>query len=104
MAATSTETVHGVCNLCEASCGVLLTVERRPDGDRVTGIRGNPDDPLSRGHICPKGTALADIHADPDRLKRPLRRVGDRWEEIGWDEAIRLAVDGLADVQAEQGD
>ncbi len=111
MAATSTETVHGVCNLCEAICGVLLTVERRPGnegGDRVTGIKGNPADPLSRGHICPKGTALADVHADPDRLRRPVRRIGSgpdaRWEEIGWDEAIELAVTGLADVQAQHGD
>ena len=116
MAATSTETVHGVCNLCEAVCGVLLTIERRPlaeGGDQVTGIRGNPDDPLSRGHICPKGTALADIHADPDRLRKPIRRVGPRlgsttdeearWEEIGWGEAIELAVTGLADVQDQYG-
>ena len=105
-------TERGVCNLCEAICGLLLTVE---DG-RVTAIRGNPDDPLSRGHICPKGTALADLHEDPDRLRRPLRRVpsspaGDdpsssgeaRWEEIGWDEALELAVDGLARVQDEHG-
>jgi anaerobic selenocysteine-containing dehydrogenase len=104
MAAPTTETVPGVCNLCEAICGVLLTVERRPEGDRVTGIRGNPDDPLSRGHICPKGTALADIHADPDRLQRPIRRIGDRWEEIGWGEALELAVTGLADVQDAHGD
>lgn len=109
MAATSTEhsptteTRHGVCNLCEAVCGLLITVE---DG-QVTGIRGNPDDPLSRGHICPKGTALADVHADPDRLRRPVRRIGSgadaRWEEIGWDEAIELAVTGLADVQDAHG-
>ena len=107
MAATTTETTHGVCNLCEASCGLLLTIERSPGGDRVTGIRGNPADPLSRGHICPKGTALADIHTDPDRLTRPVRRVGRgpeaRWEEIGWDEAIALAVAGLADVQDAHG-
>jgi anaerobic selenocysteine-containing dehydrogenase len=43
------------------------------------------------------------VHADPDRLRRPVRRVrggpdGDRWEEIGWDEAVRYAVDGLADT------
>src|SRR6476661_2511555 len=99
----ATETVHGVCNLCEAVCGVLLTIERSPGGDTVTGIKGNPDDPLSRGHICPKGTALGDIHADPDRLRRPIRRVGDRWQEIGWDEAIELAVTGLADVQDAHG-
>jgi anaerobic selenocysteine-containing dehydrogenase len=98
-----TQTKHGVCNLCEAICGLLVTVE---DG-RVTRIRGNPDDPLSRGHICPKGTALADVHEDPDRLRRPLRKVRfdgtTRWEEIGWDEALALAVDGLARVQDEHG-
>lgn len=82
----------GVCNLCEAICGLEITLE---DG-RVTGIRGNPADPLSRGHICPKGTALADIHADPDRLRRPVRRAGDSWEEIGWDQALDLVADGLA--------
>ncbi len=93
-------TTHGVCNLCEAMCGLLLTLE---DG-RVTGARGNPDDPLSRGHICPKGTALGDLHADPERLRRPVRRTPDgRWEELGWDEAIAYAVTGLADVQARHG-
>ena len=69
----------------------------------MTGIRGNPDDPLSRGHICPKGTALADIHADPDRLRRPVRRVGDEWQEIGWDEALDLVADGLAGAINEHG-
>jgi anaerobic selenocysteine-containing dehydrogenase len=91
-----TETVLGACNLCEAICGVLLTVERRPDGDRVTGIRGNPDDPLSRGHICPKGVALADIHADPDRLRRPVRKVDGEWVETTWDDALDLVADNLA--------
>lgn len=89
----------GVCNLCEAICGLELTVT---DG-RVTGIRGNPDDPLSRGHICPKGTALADIHADPDRLRRPVRRVGNDWLEITWDEALDRVADGLARAIDEHG-
>ena len=82
----------GVCNLCEAICGLEITV----DDGRVTGVRGNPADPLSRGHICPKGVALGDIHADPDRLRRPVRRDGDSWTEIGWDEAFDLVADGLA--------
>ncbi len=104
-----TQTKHATCNLCEAMCGLLLTVEDRPGGPTVTGIRGNPEDPLSRGHICPKGTALADIYEDPDRLRRPVRRIRasnggeDRWEEIGWDEAIELALTGLSDVQEHHG-
>ena len=63
----------GVCNLCEAICGLEITL----DGGRVAGVRGNADDPLSRGHICPKGVAIGDIHADPDRLRRP-RSAGTR--------------------------
>lgn len=86
----------GVCNLCEAICGLELTIE---DG-AVTGVRGNKDDPLSRGHICPKGVAIADIYSDPDRLRRPIRRVGSgataQWEEISWDEAFDEVADGLA--------
>jgi anaerobic selenocysteine-containing dehydrogenase len=86
----------GVCNLCEAICGLELTIEK----GEVTGIRGNPDDPLSRGHICPKGVAIADIYTDPDRLKHPVRRIGTgdaaRWEEISWDEAFDLVADGIA--------
>ncbi len=101
------------CNLCEAICGLELTLT---DGE-VTGIRGNPEDPLSRGYICPKGVALADVYDDPDRLRRPIRRVpsagpGPRstdratdpeWEEIGWDEALDLVADGLAEAVNRHG-
>lgn len=87
------------CNLCEAICGLKLTVQ----GGRVTDVRGDPDDPLSRGHICPKGTALPDLHADPDRLKRPLRRVGQTWEELDWDEALDYVAARLRAVRDEHG-
>ena len=55
---------HRACNLCEAICGLEIRLE---DG-RVASIRGDRDDPLSRGHICPKAVALQDLHHDPDRL------------------------------------
>ena len=87
------------CNLCEAICGLKFTVQ----GGRVTDVRGDPDDPLSRGHICPKGTALPDLHADPDRLKRPLRRVGQTWEELAWDEALDYVAAQLRAVSDEHG-
>ncbi len=90
----------GVCNLCEAICGLEVTVEGEGARARVTAIRGNPADPLSRGYICPKGVALADVQADPDRLRAPVRRVGAgadaEWVEIGWEEALDLVADGLA--------
>jgi len=87
------------CNLCEAICGLELTLT---DG-KVTGVRGNPADPLSRGYICPKGVALADVYDDPDRLRRPLVRRGDDWEEVGWDEALDLVADRLAATIREHG-
>ena len=94
---------RGVCNLCEAICGLLLTVEDTPDGPRVTDVRGDPDDPLSRGHICPKGVALPDLHEDPDRLRRPVRRTADGWREVGWDEALDLVATRLAAAVNDHG-
>ncbi len=71
------------CNLCEAICG--LEIEH--DGERVLKIKGDPLDPLSQGHICPKAVALKDIHEDPDRLRRPVKRTARGWEEISWQAA-----------------
>ena len=87
------------CTLCEAMCGLVITTE----GDRVTDIRGDADDPLSRGHICPKAVALQDVHTDPDRLRQPMKRVGDQWVPISWNEALRKAVAGIRRVQSAHG-
>lgn len=72
------------CHICEANCGVLMTVE---DG-KVTKVTGNPDHVLSEGYICPKATAIPDIQNDPDRLRAPVKKVGDEWEEISWEQAL----------------
>ena len=88
------------CNLCEAICGLEITVEN----GAITDLRGDPDDPFSRGHICPKGNALIDLHADPDRLRTPLRRAGDGWEPIAWDAAYDLVARRLKDVIDRHGD
>ncbi len=72
------------CHICEANCGVLMTVE---DGV-VTKVTGNPDHVLSEGYICPKATAIPDIQNDPDRLRSPIKKVGDEWEDISWDQAL----------------
>ena len=81
----SREVVHTkTCPLCEAMCGLKVSVE----GDVVTKIRANQDDVWSRGYICPKGTTLGELHADPDRLRAPLVRRGDAFVEVGWAEAF----------------
>ncbi|MGE0791488.1 MAG: molybdopterin-dependent oxidoreductase [Sandaracinaceae bacterium] len=90
---------HRSCPLCEAMCG--LAVET--DGNEVRSVRGDPDDPLSRGYICPKGPALAVLHADPDRLRTPMIREGDRFREASWDEALDRAASGIVDVQRRHG-
>ena len=95
----STATHFRTCNLCEAMCGLAIEHE----GDRIVAIRGDRDDVFSQGHICPKGPALAQLHSDPDRLRRPLRRSGDGWREIGWDEALDAAAEGIHRLQIEHG-
>jgi anaerobic selenocysteine-containing dehydrogenase len=93
------ETHFRTCNLCEAMCGIAIRVE----GGRIASIRGDDDDPFSRGHICPKAVALQDLHEDPDRLRHPLRRRGNDWEEISWDEALAEAADRLTAIQKAHG-
>ena len=87
------------CNLCEAMCGVRIETE----GDRVVSIRGDEADPFSQGYICPKATALGDIHHDPDRLRRPLKRSGTRWHEISWDEALDETAARIHQIRSEHG-
>ena len=89
----------GTCTICDATCGILLDVE----GERVLGVRGDPDDPISRGYVCPKVVAMQDIHDDPDRLRRPLVREGAGFREASWDEAIAIAGDGLRRVRQQHG-
>ncbi len=87
---------HRTCHICEANCGVLVETEELPGsragsraGSRtVLSIKGDPDNPLSRGHICPKATALQDLQDDPDRLRAPQKRVGDTWHAVSWEQAF----------------
>jgi anaerobic selenocysteine-containing dehydrogenase len=93
---------HQSCHLCEASCGVRITTDSSGD---VADIRGDEDDPFSRGYICPKVMGLLDVHRDPDRLRTPLARrdrSGDL-EPIGWDEAFDLVAARLRAIRAEYG-
>ncbi|BCP10608.1 molybdopterin-binding oxidoreductase [Mycobacterium paraintracellulare] len=82
------------CPLCEAMCGLEIQV----DDGRVTGIRGNRDDVWSRGHLCPKGTSLAALHDDPDRIREPMIKVDGQWQEVSWDAAFRRCTELLTPV------
>jgi len=85
--------------LCEAVCGIKVEV----DGPRVLSVRGDPDDPFSRGHVCPKVAAIDDVRNDPDRILAPLRREGDRHVEVSWDAALDEAAERIARIQDEHG-
>lgn len=74
------------CRVCEALCGMVATVA---DG-KIVKVRPDRDNPHSRGHICVKGPALAEVTYDPDRVTTPLKRVGGPGEfaPVSWDEAL----------------
>ncbi len=78
------ETHIRTCPLCEAMCGL----EVHHEAGEVKLIRPNRNDVWSKGYICPKGTTLGHLHHDPDRLRKPLVRQGDRLVEASWDEAL----------------
>lgn len=91
---------HRACNLCEAMCGIVIELE----GDEIRSIRGDKNDPFSKGHVCPKAVALKDVYEDPDRLRQPIRKKADgSWEEIGWEEAFDYAAERIKAVQTEYG-
>ena len=92
-------THYRTCNLCEAMCGVEVEIE----GNQILSVRGDSQDVFSRGHVCPKSTALKDLYDDPDRLRQPVRRVGDRWEPMSWEEAFEEVVDRIQRIQEEHG-
>lgn len=86
---------HRTCPLCEAVCGLRITLD---DAGRVTDVRGDADDPFSRGFICPKGASLGALDEDPDRLRAPLVREGGEWREVTWPEAFAAVERGLTGV------
>ncbi len=99
---------HRTCHLCETMCGIEVEYE----GEQILSIRGDKNDVLSQGNICPKATGLQDIHTDPDRIKQPMIRrrtdparksVDDQWQTVSWDEALEYAAKGLATIQREKG-
>lgn len=92
-------THYRTCHLCEAMCGVAIEVQ---DG-HITSIKGDENDPLSHGHICPKAVALQDLHEDPDRLKKPIRRTDSGWQEMEWNEAFDLVASRLHKIRKEHG-
>jgi anaerobic selenocysteine-containing dehydrogenase len=99
---------YRTCPFCEATCGLELHLEAG-EGEReeIVLVRGDRDDVFSRGFLCPKGTAIKQLEADPDRLRRPVVRTGRgadaTWREVSWDEAFALIQERLPSIIDEHG-
>ncbi len=91
------------CDICFWKCGAIAYVQ---DG-KLWKIEGNPDDPLSRGRLCPRGTGGVGAHFDADRLKAPLirskRRGEDVWAQVTWDEALGHVAERMQAIKARYG-
>ena len=101
--ARTTET-RSICPYCAVSCGVIIHTL----GDKAKNVKaavlhveGDPDHPISRGSLCPKGATLKDDITHKDRLVAPkVRRPGsDHWEDISWDEAIARIARHIKDTR-----
>ncbi|MFF9120958.1 molybdopterin oxidoreductase family protein [Streptomyces massasporeus] len=88
-----------ICPLCEATCGLTLTIE----GTRVTHARGDRDDVFSQGFICPKGASFGAVDSDPDRLRTPLVRRDGELREATWEEAFDAVAAGVRPVVERHG-
>ncbi|MFF4132764.1 molybdopterin oxidoreductase family protein [Streptomyces mirabilis] len=98
-ATPDSRTALRVCPLCEATCGLTLTIE----GTRVTGARGDRDDVFSKGFICPKGASFGAADGDPDRLRTPLVRTDGELREATWQEAFDAIAAGLGPIVEQYG-
>jgi anaerobic selenocysteine-containing dehydrogenase len=97
---TNIRTHFRACNLCEAICGLEITVN---DQNEILTIKGDEKDPFSRGHICPKAVGMKDIYLDKNRLKQPVRRTNEGWETISWEEAFTEVTAKFKAIQAQHG-
>jgi anaerobic selenocysteine-containing dehydrogenase len=99
IAAEDTRTAYRTCPLCEAGCGLEVSVR----GPHVVRIRGDRDDVFSHGYLCPKGSTLKQLHDDPDRVRRPLVKRGGVHVEVDWPEAWAEVEHGLRGVIERHG-
>jgi formate dehydrogenase major subunit len=88
----ATET-RSICPYCSVSCGVLIYTlgdKAKNVTPQVVHVEGDPDAPINRGTLCPKGASLQQDILNPRRLVKPqVRRPGsDHWEDISWDTAL----------------
>lgn len=100
---SSNQVIKSTCAICQIGCGILIRVK----AGKVIEVEGNPECPLCKGILCPKGLASLEYLYHPDRLKQPLKRVGKRgegkWQQVSWDEALDLVAAQLKEAKDKYG-
>ena len=95
--------VRSTCGICPIGCGVLVHV----DNGRVIKVEGDPESPLNEGVLCPKGLASLEYLYHPNRLRHPLKRLGERgegkWQQISWGEALDTVATELVKARGKYG-
>ncbi len=101
--AANEKIVRTICDACMSQCGCLVHVR---DGKAVK-IEGDPDHPLSKGFMCPKGLSFLQVVYHPDRILCPLKRNGDRgdgkWKRVSWDDALGDIASQLSQIREKYG-
>ena len=87
------------CRVCEPSCALIAEVEN----DEIISLLPDRDHPVTKGFACHKGLATLEIHQDPDRNNYPMKKVGNSFERVSWDEAAAGIAEGLASVREKYG-
>lgn len=95
------ERLYRSCPTCEASCGLALDVDR--DAQSIVSIKGDSQDHRSRGYVCAKSQAFRYVYEDPERLRRPVKKVADKWVEIDWDQALSEVGEKLQTLRQAHG-
>lgn len=100
---SNVRTVRTFCDRCHCECGVLVHVE----DEKVVKIEGDPDCPVNEGAMCPKGLAAIQFLYHPDRIKYPMKRIGERgegkWQRISWDEALHTVAARFTEIMEKYG-
>jgi anaerobic selenocysteine-containing dehydrogenase len=95
------ETIYRSCPTCEASCGLVMEVDRA--AKQVISIKGDQDNHRSRGYVCAKSQAFRYIYEDQERLTRPVKKIDGQWQEISWEAALSETAQRLADIRDNYG-
>ncbi|MGJ8668493.1 MAG: molybdopterin-containing oxidoreductase family protein [Oceanococcus sp.] len=91
--------VKTYCRICEAHCGLEVDV----DGEQVVAVRPDKTHPVSKGFACIKGTAIGELHHDPDRINYPQKKVDGQWQRISWDQALKEIGGRVKDLRKRHG-